>query len=152
MEIRTAAQRIEELEAEVSAASAQIMSDNKIWTERQLALLNERDRARTEAECLASTMADVFMWHCRVQDPDWKVTTADECHCDICEPARAAIAAHRAAMTEPQTCTWTYDSDCDVWNTACGKAWVFTGGGPVENECRYCHGCGKPIVVADAQP
>jgi hypothetical protein len=44
-------------------------------------------------------------------------------------------------------CVWTYQSDeySDVWETECGKSYVFEDGTPLENEHRFCGWCGKPI-------
>ena len=50
---------------------------------------------------------------------------------------------------EPQAaCTWTEDPE-GYWSTSCGRSWTFIEGGPEENGVRYCHGCGKPVRIAD---
>lgn len=49
-------------------------------------------------------------------------------------------------------CQWTpMDSDDmpDTWESACGQAWSFIDGGPAENNCKFCHGCGKPVEVKE---
>ena len=49
-----------------------------------------------------------------------------------------------------QICTWTRDSGWDaedVWETACGEAYVFLDGGPADNKMRFCGYCGKLIDV-----
>jgi hypothetical protein len=56
----------------------------------------------------------------------------------------AIIRAHDA---EREPCKWTYDADSDLWSSSCGEDWIFIDGGPLENECKFCHGCGKPIAV-----
>ena len=45
-------------------------------------------------------------------------------------------------------CVWTEDTD-GLWETSCGRSWTFIEGGPEENGVRYCHGCGKPVRIAD---
>ena len=56
------------------------------------------------------------------------------------EVARALKAAQ---SVEP--CRWTYDVIMEAWDTACAKKWVFTNGGPAENNVRFCHCCGRPV-------
>lgn len=66
-----------------------------------------------------------------------------------------AYPLYAAAPAAPQPCTWSKDPDYDMGDTyhsACGEAWSFIDGGPAENRMRYCHGCGKPvIVISDGQ-
>lgn len=60
--------------------------------------------------------------------------------------------ARRKKLTEPR-CTWTLDASeyGDSWDTDCGEKWCFEEGGPRENNCRYCHGCGRPLrIVVEA--
>ena len=45
-------------------------------------------------------------------------------------------------------CEWSFDGV--MWNTTCGESWQFTTDGPAENNYRFCHGCGKPVVIAAA--
>ena len=45
-------------------------------------------------------------------------------------------------------CTWTEDPD-GLWSTSCGRSWTFIEGGPEDNRVHYCHGCGKPVRIAD---
>ena len=42
-------------------------------------------------------------------------------------------------------CTWQYGAFS--WHTACGQEWVFNDGTPEQNGMRFCHSCGKPLVV-----
>ena len=52
-------------------------------------------------------------------------------------------------------CVWTQDSDFemgDTYDSGCGEKWSFIEGGPKENNVRFCQGCGKPVVIASAQP
>ena len=58
------------------------------------------------------------------------------------------------AVGVPDSCLWTPDTDyeTDVHYSACGEAWSFIEGGPKENNVRFCQGCGKPVVIASAQP
>jgi hypothetical protein len=57
-----------------------------------------------------------------------------------------ALAAWRMGLThEPAPpCVWREDCD-SIWETSCGRTWSFNDGGPEENECRFCHSCGRPI-------
>lgn len=43
-------------------------------------------------------------------------------------------------------CRWTEDMN-GQWESECGASWEFNEGGPVENEVKYCHGCGKRVEV-----
>lgn len=54
----------------------------------------------------------------------------------------------------PDSCIWTPDADyeTDIHYSECGEAWSFIEGGPTENNVRFCQGCGKPVVIASAQP
>ena len=45
-------------------------------------------------------------------------------------------------------CTWTFNG-YTAWESACGRSWGFEDGGPEDNGVRYCHGCGKPVRIAD---
>ena len=48
-----------------------------------------------------------------------------------------------------RTCAWTREDDCGSWNSACGTTWTFHDDGPAENGMRFCHSCGKTLVVDD---
>jgi len=55
-----------------------------------------------------------------------------------------------AEGSKPSTCTWSEVGFS--WHTGCGKEWQFTDGGlPSENGMRFCHSCGKALVVESAQ-
>jgi hypothetical protein len=47
-------------------------------------------------------------------------------------------------MNETTTCQWTISND--YWETACGEAFEFTEGTPIENDFNYCPYCGKPLT------
>lgn len=48
----------------------------------------------------------------------------------------------------PEACEWHLDDEENgIWQSACGEAWSFIDGGPVENSVRYCQGCGKPVAL-----
>lgn len=65
----------------------------------------------------------------------------------VMEARERMRAAWRAALAAPVVlCKWTEDSDSN-WDTECGKMWTFTDGGPLENDVKYCHGCGKRVEV-----
>ena len=49
-------------------------------------------------------------------------------------------------------CVWTPMDSEDMpgtYDTACGRAWSFVDGGPVENDYHFCHGCGKRVEVKE---
>ncbi|MGY2199080.1 hypothetical protein [Pseudomonas gingeri] len=48
------------------------------------------------------------------------------------------------------TCTWSHDG-IGIWAGSCGTKWVFTDDGPAENGMRFCHSCGKTLVVEPAE-
>ena len=57
---------------------------------------------------------------------------------------------HCSCISCAKTCQWTPTDDEDMpgtWESACGELWSFVEGGPVENNYRFCHGCGKPVGV-----
>ncbi|MCC4118807.1 hypothetical protein LLG90_25985, partial [Aromatoleum toluclasticum] len=43
-------------------------------------------------------------------------------------------------------CLWIENNEA-IWNTACGEAWSFVDGGPADNNVKFCHGCGKPVLA-----
>ncbi|MEG0921997.1 MAG: hypothetical protein RSG22_11395 [Comamonas sp.] len=47
-------------------------------------------------------------------------------------------------------CNW-YSGNYGGWHSACGTAYVFESGGPIENGHKFCHCCGKPLTVNDAK-
>lgn len=53
----------------------------------------------------------------------------------------------------PTTCAWVEEGDgyngIGVWDTACGKAFVYDDGSPSDNGARFCQYCGKPIEQVD---
>ena len=54
-----------------------------------------------------------------------------------------------AEGNKPSTCTWSEGGFS--WHTGCGKEWQFTDGGlPAENGMRFCHSCGKALIVEDS--
>lgn len=63
---------------------------------------------------------------------------------------RLGLAAVFLRDTLQSSCEWHKDDD-GIWKSACGKvtAWCFEDGGPEENGCTHCHGCGKPLIVAE---
>jgi hypothetical protein len=59
------------------------------------------------------------------------------------------------AKTRAHSCTWTKSPDPstpDTFNATCGVVWTFTDGGPVENDVRFCPGCGAAVSVAEPEP
>lgn len=50
----------------------------------------------------------------------------------------------------PEVCVWTFDDDAHapMWTSPCGVTYSFTEGGPEDNGHKFCHSCGKPLVLA----
>ena len=44
-----------------------------------------------------------------------------------------------------QLCKWEFDKWDEAYETDCGQYWVFTDGGPAENNVRFCHYCGRKV-------
>ncbi|WLG64802.1 hypothetical protein PSH90_12075 [Pseudomonas sp. FP1762] len=44
-------------------------------------------------------------------------------------------------------CGWHREEDSGIWNSGCGETWSFHEDGPEENGMRFCHSCGKHLVV-----
>ena len=61
---------------------------------------------------------------------------------------REAITALRAALTEPDTCTWQQDGDSDsgVYGTSCGSYFSINDGTPEDNKMAWCCYCGKKLA------
>lgn len=57
------------------------------------------------------------------------------------------VAQEAARQAMERECEWTRDSDfeSEVWNTACGNAFIFTDGGPAENDAKFCCYCGGKL-------
>lgn len=63
----------------------------------------------------------------------------------------ARLRAAQAAQPAQDGCLWTPEDDDNMPGTyasACGELWTFTEGGPVENGCKFCHGCGGSVLIA----
>ena len=60
----------------------------------------------------------------------------------------AARAALRAALAEPDTCTWWQDGDSDsgMYQTSCRRYFDLNDGTPEDNKMRWCCYCGKRLV------
>jgi hypothetical protein len=57
---------------------------------------------------------------------------------------------HCSCIECAEKCQWTpEDDDNDTYASACGELWSFIDGGPVENNIRFCHGCGKLVEVKE---
>jgi predicted RNA-binding Zn-ribbon protein involved in translation (DUF1610 family) len=50
-----------------------------------------------------------------------------------------------AQQPQQSICRWTWDNE--KWDTACGEAFTFIDGGPVENGMKFCPYCGKQLAV-----
>jgi len=51
------------------------------------------------------------------------------------------------------SCGWSLeDEDWTAYRTDCGHLFEFNDGGPVENKCKFCMYCGKPISLPTDEP
>lgn len=62
----------------------------------------------------------------------------------------ARALAIKAEESGKDLCSW-YSGYCGGWHSSCGTAYVFESGGPVENGHKFCHCCGKPLIVSEAK-
>lgn len=54
------------------------------------------------------------------------------------------------AKIEPTACEWRLDDwEHGIWVSSCNGdlSYSFVDGGPVENGHKFCHSCGRPLVV-----
>ena len=59
------------------------------------------------------------------------------------------IVAYESALKDKAgECAWREGPE-GYWSTSCGRSWTFIEGGPKDNRVHYCHGCGKPVRIAD---
>jgi hypothetical protein len=55
---------------------------------------------------------------------------------------------YRGATTKGHECVWRLENDeSGTWGSACDELWSFIDGGPKENGVRYCHHCGRKVVL-----
>ncbi|MGY2320372.1 hypothetical protein [Pseudomonas azotoformans] len=52
--------------------------------------------------------------------------------------------------SDATSCTWKHVDDRGIWDTGCGTSWAFTDEGPKENGMKFCHACGKTLMVEDS--
>ena len=56
--------------------------------------------------------------------------------------------------SQEAACHWSYGSKFDefdnVWESDCGEQWEFIDGDPGENGMKFCHNCGRLLVVETA--
>lgn len=73
---------------------------------------------------------------------------------DTCEDAlNSAIELLRKLQqgADGETCEWSKDDEeweGPHWESSCGETYFFTEGAPADNGHKFCHGCGKPLVIA----
>ena len=61
------------------------------------------------------------------------------------------LAEFKAALADSiSACTWQYGAFS--WHTACGQEWMLNDGTPEQNGMRFCHSCGKTLVVDEKHP
>ena len=60
----------------------------------------------------------------------------------------AAMTALRAALAEPETCTWQQDGDSDSgsYGTSCRRYFNLEDGTPEDNKMAWCCYCGKKLA------
>lgn len=54
--------------------------------------------------------------------------------------------------SKPETCHWTQDDRDGHWTTACGHAFEFIDGGPLQNDFCFCPFCGRPLYAQIPAP
>ena len=77
------------------------------------------------------------------------------------EFGRMAAAADKEALLADQltpsarakSCHWVqqYPDEESSWVSSCGVTYTFTNGDPEDNGHKYCHKCGKPLIVDDRE-
>jgi len=86
-------------------------------------------------------IADALIWELLgVDGHQWQA--------DKIAASYATIRADERLKADTERCTWTEESGPDysgVWDTSCGKAFVYEEGTPTENGARFCKHCGKPL-------
>jgi hypothetical protein len=67
---------------------------------------------------------------------------------------RCQVELQQVQQAQTATCEWSRDDDWDenLWESACGLAWLLEDEGPVENDMSYCPKCGKRLIVLTTQP
>jgi Lar family restriction alleviation protein len=108
-------------------------------------------QSKQEPELLRKAM-DALDLAARQNEHDM-LMTGEECRrcaavvSEIQEKLSQAAAISQSKQATPPACEWWKDDD-GIWKSACGKvtAWTFDDGGPAENGCRFCHGCGRAIA------
>ena len=68
-----------------------------------------------------------------------------------CRGYEAALRGELADQPAQQerVCAWQREDDDhmpDTWRSDCGVLWTFTDGSPVDNEMKYCCGCGAMLL------
>lgn len=71
---------------------------------------------------------------------------------DLIEELKAAALPwdQRQAQESRKACGWAPEDDLNMpgtWRSDCGVMWTFNEGGPVENDMKFCCGCGKKLEV-----
>jgi len=56
--------------------------------------------------------------------------------------------AWRGKGNEKNLCKWKWDTD-GFWHTDCGSSFMLNDGTPKENDCNFCHKCGKQITCRE---
>ena len=90
--------------------------------------------------------SEMDLQKCWVKKPDGTI--------DGIASMRLALSKYGTAA-QPTTCTWTKSADPhmpDTFHSTCGVVWTFTDDGPVENDVRFCPGCGAAVNAAAPEP
>ena len=52
------------------------------------------------------------------------------------------------AEKQNDTCQWSLeDEDYNMWQSGCGGQYQFNHDGPIENNHKFCHVCGKKLEI-----
>src|ERR1051325_3792858 len=105
---------------------------------------------------LAAIVSEMREWAtgdgCFNDDPDGKplpcVYYAQQPFLALCDRIESAL--HSQAH-EREGCVWTRTDDAyegETWNSDCGVKYCFIEEGPAENGHKFCHCCGKPLLIA----
>lgn len=117
------------------------------YIQQEADLVRENLELKADNERLRAALTRVI----RIVETTAEAITTEEWH-DLSE-ARAALASPAPADTAPGVCVWT-EGDDGEWNKGCGSSVSFEISGPAESGYKYCHACGKPVLVkaSEADP
>jgi len=71
------------------------------------------------------------------------------------QAGRQAAISLRAALKQPETCTWQQDGDIDsgTYMASCSRRYFnLEDGTPTDNRMSHCCYCGKPLIEVPIEP